>query len=520
MVETQDTPQLTDDERQKRRTLLAAPMGAPSAPAITPYGVSGGKVGPPAPAPDTSAPSISAKMPGPPELGSSNAETKITTPINPATPPIAPATPAPGFNSLEGIGQREQTIQNKLDPYSASNPTGHKSWGQVGLGGKIGKVFSGIGDVVAPGVMAEFPGTRLGQQAELSGLEDRYNKTAGDQANLAKNDKANWRATPGQQGPQGEAVETNQMTGEVRLVPKTAAGEQIENKTPEQKLGKQTILKDTNGKPYAYQNEKGEILPLDKAPADVQAAAGGAGEKAAPPVTRVMGTRTFQHVASNDTWKDVGAGPAGAGGAGGGGSFYPIFNADSSQAGFFNPKTKEFVNPIDGTSTKQAPAAVLSMGIQAKLMLPHISNLEEQIKKMGEEGKLHDIQGRWNDFMTGKAGFDDPEFAALRANLGLFNTGLMKAHVGGRGGQMLLEHFEDMANAKTMSAASLLGAISAEKEWLDAYATMAPGKGGKEGAAKQGGTPVNPAQPPKAGDIVDGHKFLGGDPALPASWQK
>jgi hypothetical protein len=68
--------------------------------------------------------------------------------------------------------------------------------------------------------------------------------------------------------------------------------------------------------------------------------------------------------------------------------------------------------------------------------------------------------------MAGKWGAGDPEYAALRAKMGLSTTLLMQAHVGSRGGSALLEHFEDLANAGKMDGQTLKSAMNSEINYV------------------------------------------------------
>ena len=97
---------------------------------------------------------------------------------------------------------------------------------------------------------------------------------------------------------------------------------------------------------------------------------------------------------------------------------------------------------------------------------PSDMGIMQLIDKLDAEGKLGPLAGRWNDFMAGKWGAGDPEYAALRAKMGLSTTLLMQAHVGSRGGSALLEHFEDLANAGKMDGATLKSAMASEGNYV------------------------------------------------------
>ena len=75
--------------------------------------------------------------------------------------------------------------------------------------------------------------------------------------------------------------------------------------------------------------------------------------------------------------------------------------------------------------------------------------------KLNKEGKLGPVATRFSDWLN-KGGSvttfnvgDDPRVQQLFTKLGLSTTGLMQVHVGARGSAAMMEHFADLANAKT-----------------------------------------------------------------------
>jgi hypothetical protein len=117
---------------------------------------------------------------------------------------------------------------------------------------------------------------------------------------------------------------------------------------------------------------------------------------------------------------------------------------------------------------------------------PHEMGILQVIDKLDQKGALGPLASRWNDFMTGKwgGGTGDPEvdrlYSALRVKMGLSKTLLMNLHVGARGGSYLLEHFEDMANAKKMDANILREGIQSELDYAKDRA-MLPNSSGSTG---------------------------------------
>jgi hypothetical protein len=119
----------------------------------------------------------------------------------------------------------------------------------------------------------------------------------------------------------------------------------------------------------------------------------------------------------------------------------------------------------------KADAADQAKALSARQFIPlseGIGNAPENmgilqlIDKMDREGKLGTVASRWNEFVAGRVGAGDPEFEALRTKVGLSNSLLMNLHMGARGASAMLEHFEDLANAKKMNAETLRTGIASE----------------------------------------------------------
>jgi hypothetical protein len=124
---------------------------------------------------------------------------------------------------------------------------------------------------------------------------------------------------------------------------------------------------------------------------------------------------------------------------------------------------------------------------------PETMGIRQLVDKMDKEGKIGPIASRWNEFLAGKVGEGDAEYSALRAKMGLSTTKLMQAHVGSRGGAFMLEHFEDLANAKKMDATTLKAGINSELNYMQDVAKL-PGAANAT-PNKAGGTKIlSPAE--------------------------
>jgi hypothetical protein len=140
------------------------------------------------------------------------------------------------------------------------------------------------------------------------------------------------------------------------------------------------------------------------------------------------------------------------------------------------------------------------------------------INKLDKEGQLGAVASRWNDLMAGRIGADPTggDFEKLRVAMGLGTTALMNLHVGSRGGSYLMEHFEDMANAKKMNAQTLRAGVAQEIQYARQRA-MQPGTaptGGVGGGALSpagplGGGQLRPGATPSPGNVPAGAVKVG-----------
>lgn len=81
-----------------------------------------------------------------------------------------------------------------------------------------------------------------------------------------------------------------------------------------------------------------------------------------------------------------------------------------------------------------------------KQSAPHVLTLVGSSENAlnNASGDMGAIKGRFNEFMTGKVGSTNKDWIALRTNVKLLETRLMQMHVGARGGEYILKHFENI----------------------------------------------------------------------------
>jgi uncharacterized membrane protein len=137
------------------------------------------------------------------------------------------------------------------------------------------------------------------------------------------------------------------------------------------------------------------------------------------------------------------------------------------------------IPPVPAAPAKVHPslfptAATRQMSETAKVIVPKIDRLLADIQDPKLKAKLGPAIGRWNEFMAGKVGAGDPDFARMRTTLALITTGAMRAHVGARGSAGMLEHFKNLADASKMDEPTLTASLTAMRDFLSGYILTQP----------------------------------------------
>ncbi len=138
-----------------------------------------------------------------------------------------------------------------------------------------------------------------------------------------------------------------------------------------------------------------------------------------------------------------------------------------------------------------APPAMETTIADAKQVVELLNKKGEKPSQMGvlqlvdsldKDGKLGIAASRLNSFLAGKVGAapgDDPRIMSLLDKAQLAMTLSMKSHFGASGGRSpaMLQHFLDLANAKTMNAATLKSGLEAVDDYMQDR-TLSPNRGG------------------------------------------
>jgi hypothetical protein len=131
------------------------------------------------------------------------------------------------------------------------------------------------------------------------------------------------------------------------------------------------------------------------------------------------------------------------------------------------------------------PSTVRTMTAAAPKVKYFVGRIGPLIDKVS--GQLGPTAGRWNEFWTGKIGADNPDYVKLRTDVGLLQTMLMRMHVGARGGEYIMQHFQDMINQGKMSPNNLRAALGEIDAYADDLISESGGKPGKKPAGAAAG---------------------------------
>jgi hypothetical protein len=129
---------------------------------------------------------------------------------------------------------------------------------------------------------------------------------------------------------------------------------------------------------------------------------------------------------------------------------------------------------------------------------PTVTYLAKQVRSDVEKTTVGPLAGRWKDAWAGKVGAADPNFMALKTDVDLLRTLLMKMHVGSRGGEYIMNSFKAFLEAGKQSPENLKAAL----DRIESYAgQVSQGivptelKQAQEREAKKGGAET-PTPPP------------------------
>jgi hypothetical protein len=136
--------------------------------------------------------------------------------------------------------------------------------------------------------------------------------------------------------------------------------------------------------------------------------------------------------------------------------------------------TQDELTKAGATGVTKLPAADSSkVSVARQLISPNglLTNTQKDLAAFKPE-ELTAIGNRWNEFAAGTLGSSDPRYIRLRTDSRLLSTALMQAHVGSRGSESIMEHFEGLANAGKMDGDTLRAALETERRYVEEKAML------------------------------------------------
>jgi hypothetical protein len=336
------------------------------------------------------------------------------------------------LNEGSGVDQIYHNITNS--GFGQNHPFLGKLLGGVAqTAGKIGDVGLSI---LAPEVAAQIPGTSLHHQELLGGANHVVNQDIGNAQKEAQT--ANENATAGK---------TNAETPEV--VPEAEARIGLQDAQTDEARGANATKES-----IADKNVEGrENVAQTGATSREHVAETGAESKEAIAQTAAEARKSAMD--AQDRTREAVARMRGAGGAKGGTG-----------------------NPTNNSKAR---------GEMSETMLAQAPAILQEIDALNN--KIGPGAGRWNNFWVKKGGANDPDYAGLDQDLGLYASALAVAHFGARGGGA---HFIDAMKkdfGQAQSPEDLKARILHADKWLEGY--------------EQEGKGEHPATPPSGGSDND-----------------
>lgn len=117
-----------------------------------------------------------------------------------------------------------------------------------------------------------------------------------------------------------------------------------------------------------------------------------------------------------------------------------------------------------GVNSENSPTAQMrNVAAQAGLVHQQTPAMLSELDRL--KGSIGPLAGRWNEFMQGKVGMDNPDFAGLRADLLMYSSAVALMHARGRLPENLREEFDRMLNNPGQNFENLKSAMSHIDDW-------------------------------------------------------
>lgn len=169
------------------------------------------------------------------------------------------------------------------------------------------------------------------------------------------------------------------------------------------------------------------------------------------------------------------------------------------QPGAVNPSGLNSLNvPDSSTRTMVANApGVIDLANRVNQLI------DQQVQSLGPAA------GRWNEFMSGRIGAPNPQFRQLQTDVKLLKTKLMRMHVGARGGEYIMKSFDDMLDAGKDSPENLKAALTEITSYAnDLQHEAQSGQLSIGGQGRQPAAPTPNATPPRPAGVPENAQYI------------
>lgn len=403
------------------------------------------------------------------EAPSAPAFSPTPSPISLATPQRASLTQNPLMEHLQSEHERltDPTLQSsKPGVDQIQNP-----WLRTPL-----KVLEAIGTGFAPRLTAAIPGTSLHHRGLVQTNEaqqEQMEKQATEEANREHlgAETANAGASAAKTQAETPEIAPNAAANREHLGAETTnLGAQTEHTNAET-----DALKTAGAFQHVLDPETGDLVALTKDPKTGKVSAEvvyKGNPKVETDMTEANGRRVLVNKKTGEVLKDLGAAKTASANDHG-----VTVVDDNGQVvrltpGMTAPST--FRTPQQAGSLNTPTTQMRNVAAQASLVHEQTPMMLSEIDRMKD--KLGPMAGRWNEFMQGKVGMNDPDFAGLRADLLMYSSAVALMHARGRLPENLREEFDTAINNPGQSFANLKSVISRIDDWTSKNMSAMGGK--------------------------------------------
>lgn len=124
--------------------------------------------------------------------------------------------------------------------------------------------------------------------------------------------------------------------------------------------------------------------------------------------------------------------------------------------------------------------------------VPSVLQLIGQSREALKNTTTGPLAGRWKVLWSSKIGAADPNFRKLKTDVDLLQTRLMKMHVGARGGEYIMKHFQDVINAGKDSPENMIAALDEIERYAKEVGQSITGPKGDKSAWMEAAKRANP----------------------------